>query len=81
MLFVYALYSQTSDRIYIGQTENIEARLQRHNAGKVKSTKAYLPWQLILTEEYATRSDAMLRERDLKTHQGRDYIRSLISAR
>jgi putative endonuclease len=81
MYFAYVLYSPSSDRIYMGQTDNIEARLQRHNSGMVKSTKPFLPWELILTEGYGTRSEAMRRETELKSHKGRDFIRGLCSGR
>lgn len=78
MFCVYVLYSRSFDCIYIGQTDNLVFRLKRHNEGKVRSTKAYAPWELISTEEYATRSEAMRRERALKSHQGRKYIREIL---
>ncbi len=75
MFYVYVLYSPQFDRIYIGQTDNIGNRLERHNSGKVKSTNAYMPWELVHYEKFATRSEAMKREKELKSHKGRDYIR------
>jgi len=78
MFTTYVLYSATADRLYIGHTSDIDARLQRHNAGKVRSTKAYRPWRIIYTESFPTRADAMARERDLKSHQGRAFIRRVI---
>jgi len=75
MYYVYVLYSPKFDRIYIGQTDNIGNRLDRHNSGKVKSTKAYIPWELVHYEKFATRSEAMKREKELKSHIGWDYIR------
>jgi putative endonuclease len=77
MFTTYVLYSPNFGRIYIGQTDNVEARLRRHNSGGVKSTKPYLPWKLILSEHFETRSEAMNREKELKAHQGRDFIRRL----
>ncbi len=75
MFYVYVLYSPQFDRIYIGQTDNIGNRLERHNSGKVKSTKAYILWELVHNEKFATRSEAMKREKEVKSHKGRDYIR------
>ena len=75
MYYVYVLYSFRFERIYIGHTNNIRLRLERHNSGKVKSTKAYLPRELVHYEKFATRSEAMKREKELKAHKGRDYIR------
>ena len=60
---LYILQSSKSGKLYIGQTENIEDRLNRHNKGYSKSTKFGIPWELIYTEEYATRSEAMKREK------------------
>ena len=75
MYYVYVLYSFRFDRIYIGHTNNLRLRLERHNSGKVKSTKAYIPWELVHYEKFATRLEAKKREKELKSHKGRDYIR------
>ncbi|MCF7741433.1 MAG: GIY-YIG nuclease family protein [Candidatus Marinimicrobia bacterium] len=37
------MQSKKNGRFYIGQTKDIEDRLQRHNAGHSKSTKPYRP--------------------------------------
>jgi len=75
MFYVYVLYSAEYDKIYIGQTNDIGIRIERHNSGKVKSTKAYIPWELVHYEKFPTRSEAMKRGKELKSHRGRDYIR------
>ena len=81
MYYTYVLYSKKFDRIYIGQSDDIIIRLDRHNKGKVRSTKAYVPWEMIYHESFNTRSEAMGRERELKSHKGRDYIRELVRVR
>ena len=63
---VYILFSEKFDRYYIGQTQDIEARMLRHNAGSVSSTKSYLPWELRCKIIKETRSEAMVLERKLK---------------
>ncbi|MCF7839422.1 MAG: GIY-YIG nuclease family protein [Candidatus Marinimicrobia bacterium] len=73
--YIYVLYSVIHDQIYIGQTNDLAARLKRHNAGRVKSTNRYIPWKLIYSETFKTRSAAMNREQELKSHFGRDWIR------
>ncbi|MCX6120720.1 MAG: GIY-YIG nuclease family protein [Ignavibacteriales bacterium] len=60
--FVYLLWSVQSKRTYVGQTDDIGTRLKRHNAGYIRSTKAYRPWTLIHKELYSTRAEAMKRE-------------------
>jgi len=63
--FVYILRKK-DDRLYIGQTSDLQLRLNRHNEDKVFSTKGRGPWQLIHSESFATRSAAMIQERKLK---------------
>ncbi|MDX1768926.1 MAG: GIY-YIG nuclease family protein, partial [Arenibacter troitsensis] len=54
MYKVYVIYSSSFERYYVGITDNIEVRLKQHNSGKTKSTKAYVPWEVVLTEDYET---------------------------
>ncbi len=75
MFFTYVLYSAKFDEIYIGQTNDIKRRLVEHNAGKHRFTKRYLPWVITYSEKFNTRAEAMKRERELKSHAGRDFIR------
>ena len=80
MFFVYILYSKSADRYYVGQTENLERRLQFHNSGGVFSTKPYGPWELKYSENFSTRAEAMRREREIKNYKKRSYIESLIAS-
>lgn len=66
MYQVYILYSESFDKYYIGQTNDIIERLKRHNNGYVKSTSNYLPWKLIGFIEKQNRSEAMNLETKLK---------------
>ena len=77
---VYILQSQTTSRYYIGQTANVEERLAYHNANYSKSLKNRGPWQVVHQEEFATRSEAMRRERQLKSWKDRALIEHLVSA-
>ena len=76
MFYIYVLYSPKFDRIYIGQTNNIEGRVEQHNTGRSRYTKRYIPWELAHYEKFATRSEAMKREKELKSHKGQDYTPS-----
>jgi putative endonuclease len=78
MYYTYILYSKQFDRYYIGQSEDITSRLERHNKGIVPSTKAYIPWELVYFEIYATRSLAGKREKEIKAKKSRKFIESLI---
>jgi len=65
-MFVYVLYSDRTGRHYIGHTNDLDRRFKEHNAGRVKSTKAGLPWRMIVYKKYFSRSQARWVERALK---------------
>ena len=76
MFKVYVLYSSSFDKIYVGHTSNLEARLKSHNELSTKGwTIKFRPWTLIHTEDLPTKSEAIRRERELKSAQGRMFIR------
>ncbi|MFA5961817.1 MAG: GIY-YIG nuclease family protein [Parcubacteria group bacterium] len=68
--FVYILKSIKDTRLYIGQTNNLENRLLRHNSGKVTATKNRRPFTVVYKEEYLSRTEAMQREKYLKSLKG-----------
>ncbi|MFA9391717.1 MAG: GIY-YIG nuclease family protein, partial [Prolixibacteraceae bacterium] len=59
-----------------GSCVDIQKRLQRHNAGATQSTKPYRPWQLVHAEEYATKTEALIRENYIKRMKSSTYIKS-----
>jgi putative endonuclease len=75
---VYILYSSSLDSFYVGHTANLEDRLYRHNNSGSKSTKITKDWRVVYTEQYLTRSEANLRELEIKKKKSRKYIESLI---
>ena len=75
MFYVYVLKSQQTKSLYKGQTENVINRLKEHNNGKVKSTKAYLPWEMVYIEEFESRDEAVKREKYLKSGIGRQFLK------
>jgi putative endonuclease len=80
MYYVYILYSAKIDRYYIGYSENPELRLkERHNCGKVKSTRAGMPYSLKSKKLFVTESDAIREERRIKKMKSRVYIEGLIN--
>ncbi len=78
MYIVYALKSERGPYIYKGLTKNIIRRLEEHNLGRNKSTKAKGPFSVIYTEEVETRLEAREREKWLKSGEGREFLKSLI---
>jgi len=75
MYVVYVLKSLVTGRNYYGHTGDLPKRLKDHNSGKVRSTKAYKPWKVIYTEEYATKSEAYQRELFLKSIAGYKFLK------
>jgi len=50
--YVYILRSIKDQKYYTGETENVQNRLNYHNAGKQRSTKNRTPFNIVLVEEY-----------------------------
>ena len=78
--FVYAIYNRQNDKIYIGQTKDINLRLRLHNEKIFKGYTARYTgvWEVVYREECSDRQAALVREKQLKSYQGRKYIKGLI---
>ena len=80
MYYVYYLESKINIKYkYIGFTSNIKKRLNYHNCGLVKSTKAKKPWKLIYCEIYIEKKDATGREKFLKSGSGLKFLKKQIN--
>ena len=80
MYFVYILQSLVDGSYYVGSTQDIKARLARHNAGRSKYTKAKRPWKLVYSEAHSDRLAAVRREQEIKDRKSRVCIERLVSA-
>jgi putative endonuclease len=76
--YVYILQSQKDGSYYVGSTQNLEERIQRHNQGRSLYTKGKGPWKLSYKEEYPDRSSAVRRENEIKSRKKKGYIESLV---
>lgn len=77
MFVVYILKSRQYRKSYVGYTNDIERRLMEHNAGKSNFTSKYAPWDIIHKEEYLTQTEALAREKYLKSKQGRRFLKQV----
>ncbi len=78
MFTVYILYSHKHDKHYVGFTTDLAERFLSHNHLSSKGwTARYRPWEIIHTEEFATKAEAMDREKWLKTGVGRAFTKTL----
>ena len=71
----YVIQSSKNKSLYMGYAIGLKERLEKHNKGLVKSTKAYRPWKLIYYEACLNRRDARRREHYLKTTQGQRLLK------
>ena len=72
---VYVIRSQKDGRDYVGMSNDVERRLIEHNNGKTKSTKGFIPWNLLFFENYSDRITARKREKYLKSGYGKMWIK------
>ena len=85
MFFVYVIENQNSKKIYIGQTSDLAKRLQRHNGLLPTKKKTFTKknpgeWKYVYYEEFTTRTEAILREKQSKSSRGRDFIKKHIGS-
>ncbi len=79
MYFTYVLQSQKDNKLYIGFTKDLKARISLHNNGKARSTVGRLPLSLIYYEACLSETDAINREKYLKTGYGRRYLNNRLA--
>ena len=78
--YVYVLLSNKDKKFYTGYTENLKLRFEAHQNGRATSTKDRRPFELIYYEACLDRSDAMHREKYLKTYHGKAFLKSRLKS-
>jgi len=81
MVWVYAISSLNCNYIYVGMTADIESRFNRHNSGREKTTRPYIPFQLLYTELWENGIEARKREKYWKSGIGKEQLRKLRNAK
>ena len=74
MYYIYVLWSSKLIKRYVGSTDNVEKRLDEHNRGSNRFTKGGIPWITVYQEEFSTKTEALKREKFLKSGQGRAWL-------
>ncbi|BDD14863.1 hypothetical protein MATR_16880 [Marivirga tractuosa] len=75
MFKVYVLYNPNHHKIYIGYTSDLPNRMESHNIYSKKGyTVKYRPWEILFTEVYDSKKEAIIREKQLNSAKGREYI-------
>jgi putative endonuclease len=77
--YLYILRSKTNARFYIGSTTDLNRRLEEHNLGKTKYTKATGPYELVFKQEYPFLIQARKAEMWLKSMKSRTLLEKIVS--
>ena len=78
MYYTYVLESLKDGDLYIGWSDDLKSRVEKHHSGKVKSTRDRVPFKLVYYEACLEKAKAILREKSLKTGFGRAYLKRRI---
>ena len=78
MWYTYILKSLKDNKYYIGCTGNLEQRIAQHNIGATTSTKHRRPFVLIYSERFSEKTDALKRERQIKSYKGGEAFKNLV---
>ena len=80
MFYLYILESEVSGRLYIGQTNDLQDRLHRHNSNENLATKNKGPWKVLFFLEFESRAEAVLLERKLKSWKNPSKVKEWVNA-
>ena len=75
MKYVYILASLDALHFYVGITDDLRARLAKHNAGEIPHTSKYGPWRLKTYVAFSNERQAVAFEKHLKTASGRAFAK------
>lgn len=78
MHYLYFLWSEKLQKIYIGETTNLIQRIEYHNAGKQRYTSKGVPWKPIAYVEFKDRTEALAEEKRLKKCKNREYYKKYL---
>jgi len=74
--YVYILQSELIEgHFYSGFTEDLQARLKKHNTGEVPHTAKFRPWWIKTAIAFTEREQAAKFERYLKSSSGRAFAK------
>jgi putative endonuclease len=74
MCYVYTIYSSSLEKYYVDSTDNVERRLGQHNGGRGNFRSKGCPWDLIVSIECCSRSEATELEHKVKKRGIKRYL-------
>jgi putative endonuclease len=78
MYYTYVLKSKKDGKFYIGWTDDLKARFERHQKGYVGATENRRPLELVYYEACTNREKSLKREKYFKTGFGRRFLKERI---
>jgi len=75
MFHTYVLQSLDDMKFYVGYTKDLKLKFEQHTKGLVESTRDRGLLKLIYYEACLSRDDALRREKYLKTHHGKMFLK------
>lgn len=78
--YIYVLRSMKDNNFYVGYTEDLKSRFEQHKKGQVVSTRDRQPLEIIYSEACLSKTDALHREKYLKTYHGKLFLRNRLKS-
>ena len=76
--FLYILKSKSTDKFYVGISQNPERRLEYHNSFEKGFTSRYRPWEIVFTQEFNSKNEVAIIEQKIKSWKSRKMIQRVI---
>jgi len=80
MFYTYVLQSKKDMHFYVGFTKDLKLRFEQHKKGLVEATVNRRPLKLVYYEACLEQSDAVRREKYLKTYLGKLFLRKRLKS-
>ena len=80
MHYLYIIFSEKTDKFYIGETHDIESRIKKHKAHSYENsfTKIADDWKLSLSFECQNRKEALFLEKFIKRIKSKKFIERIV---
>lgn len=75
-MFTYVIRSLNFEFNYKGHCGNLIERLKQHNSGMTQSIRKFTPFELVYSEEFKSRDEAIRREKYFKSAAGRRFLKT-----
>ncbi|MBK7812478.1 MAG: GIY-YIG nuclease family protein [Saprospiraceae bacterium] len=79
--YVYIIESEMDGTFYKGYSLNPLKRLEAHNEGETEFSAMKIPWKLVFLQSYASKKEALIRERALKKYSRSQIEQLLLSTK